>query len=77
VVALLDAELLAELSDLVAAAMDDDHFVALLARSRDRLAKLRTRARLFQLGAADLDENPHCSPSVSGSPSITFMFWSA
>src|SRR5581483_3158042 len=60
---------------LAAAVHDGDRGAG--ARGRDLLGERGARGGGVQQGPAEFDEEFHRRPSVSGRPSIRFMFWTA
>src|ERR1017187_2364935 len=62
---------------LLAAAVDHGDFVSGGAGGGDFEGQAITRDRGIEQGAAEFHQQFHNSPSVSGQPSIRFMFWMA
>src|ERR1022692_2016033 len=59
---------------LLAATVDDGDFVTRGPRAGDLPRQAVARVRRIEQGAAEFDHQFHSSPSVSGLPSIRFMF---
>ena len=62
---------------LLAAAMHHHHLDSASAGRRDLRRQAIAGFRAIEQRAAELDQNLHSKPSVSGSPSMRFMFWTA
>src|SRR5690349_1073492 len=65
-----------EAGDLLPSAVDNEHFV-FTCDVRELIGDGIPAVRLIQKRTPDFDEYLHNSASVSGNPSIRFMFWTA
>jgi hypothetical protein len=71
------AEPLHRAGEFHAAAVDDRDLVAVARQLNNGVRALAQDFRIVERGSSDLDDDPHCNPSASFHPYITFMFCTA